>query len=157
MGIIQNFLLISLKSPTPSAGLGPCEAKETAVGPTGDADARPSLVKRTLTCAPMAPEPFHFNFSVIKAAGWRAQNHHTPEREGLYGVGAGYFQSVLPVARTFDSQITAWAHLCRLGFLRRSLTPDSCVGCLPNPNGWTSARRSLSRKIFDSGSWPGPV
>lgn len=141
MGIIQNFLLISLKSPTLSAGLGSREAE--------DADARPGPAKRTLACAPMAPRGFPFHFSVIKAAGCRAQHHHhTPGREGLYGVGAGYFQSVLPVARTFDSQITAWAHLCRLGFLRRSLTPDSCVGCLPNPNAWTSARRSFPKEGF---------
>lgn len=84
----------------------------------------------------------------------------TPEKEGTEETGVGYFQRVLLVARTLDSQITAGAHLCRLCFLTRSLTPDSCVGCLPSP----MPRPPLStlcapsrRTGFDSDSWPGPI
>lgn len=55
-----------------------------------------------------------FYSTVIKAADFDGlSNHNTPKKEGI-GVGVGYFQSVFRVARTFDSQITAWAHLCRL-------------------------------------------
>lgn len=97
---------------------------------------------------PRAPEsPLHP--ILIKAADFDGlSNHNTPEKKGVDEVGVGYFQSVLLVARTFDSQITAWAHLCRLCFLKRSLTPGSCVGCLPDPNAWTFF---LSSPLFPEG------
>lgn len=60
MGIIQNFLLISLKSPTLSAGLGSREAEETAVGPTGMLMQGPARQSAHWPVRPWPPEAFHF-------------------------------------------------------------------------------------------------
>ena len=108
----------------------------------GNPDERPALLRRAVGFSPATTghRNLPISLSCDQSCGLqRASNHSISEKKGLYGMGVGFFQSVLPVARIFDSQITAGAHLCRLCFLRRSLTPDSCAGCLPNPHAWTSA------------------
>lgn len=101
-------------------------------------------MKCTVGSAPMSTPVSPLHSPAIEAAGSEGLgSHDTPEKEGIFEIGVGYFQSVLLVARTVDSQIAAWAHLCRLCFQKRSLTLDSCAGCLPNPNAWTSFLHSL--------------
>lgn len=100
----------------------------------GDTDKGPVPVKCPAGSAPTSTRVSPLHSPVIKGAGSEGPSgHDTPEKEGTEETGVGYFQRVLLVARTLDSQITAGAHLCRLCFLTRSLTPDSCVGCLPSP------------------------
>lgn len=87
MGIIQNFLPISLKLPTPSAGLGSCEAEETAVGPMGDVDARPA---RQSACRPAVPWPPSLSISFLCDQSRRLEGSEPPHpREGrtIWGWG----------------------------------------------------------------------
>lgn len=106
-------------------------------------------MKCTAGSAPTSTRVSPLHSPAIKAAGSEGlSGHDTPEKEGTEEIGVGYFQSVLLVARTLDSQITAGAHLCQLCFLTRSLTPDSCVGCLPNP---CLDRLSLVSVLFPRG------
>lgn len=95
---------------------------------------------------PLAIRASPFHSPQIKAAD--SGRLSALDKEGIYGFGVGFFRSVLLVARTFDFQITAWAHLCRLCSLRRSLTPDSCVGRLPKPNAWISPLCTLAGGAF---------
>lgn len=145
MGMIQNFPFISPRLHASSTRLGSLPKQRRQPWPwpwecrrkSCPSEARCGLLTRDHQNLPISL-PYDQSCRLR-----RASNHNISKKKGLYGVGVGFFQSVLLVARVFDSQITAGAHLCRLCFLRRSLTPDSCVGCLPNPNAWTSSLPSL--------------
>lgn len=149
-----------LETASPSAGWGNSKVKgEPWPGP-GNADKRPVPVLCAGGFSPTTTRLSPSHSTLIKAAdsGGRG-NHPTPERKECMGLGVGFFQSVLLVARTSDSQITAGAHLCRLCFPRRSLTPDSCAGGLPSPNARTASPLSA---LFPGGRflprlWPGPI
>lgn len=130
------------------AGWAPSKAKETGIA------LHPGMWLQSMPqpSALWAPQPTATRASLFHCTGIKAgdpgglRHHDALEKEETVGAaagagagpGAGCSRGVLLVAKTSDSQITALAHLCRLCFRRRLLTADSCMGCLPDPNAWTS-------------------